>query len=169
MRTLLSFCSAEVELAVVESSDTSISGVTDEEPPVWSAAARDGLVDTSPPAQQQLKPVQRIPPRLGQHSSGSSRPPPQPAANGAAVNGHQGGLHGSALPSAAPAAALRDGRAASQRSDLLSLDDKDQPEPSHLQMPVAVRMLLHHYVSFMCLLLPLTHKTGISGMARRWL
>ena len=132
----------------MESSDTSISGVTDEEPPAWSAAARDGPVDTSPPVEQQLKPVQRIPPLLGQHSSGSSRPSPQPAVNGAAANGHQGELHGSALPPAAPVAALRAGRTASQRSDLLPPDEKSQPEPSQTQMPVAVRTLLHHCLTF---------------------
>jgi len=130
---------AEVELAVVESSDTSISGVTDEEPHVWSAAARDAPADTRPPAQQQLKPAQLIPALSDQHGSVSSRPLPQ-IAHGAAVNGHQGELGDSAVPSPALAAALRAGRTASQRSDPLPPGEKDQPESSLQPMPVAVRI-----------------------------
>ena len=178
---------------MVESSDTSISSVTDGEPPVWGAVARRGPVDTSSPAQaqqhqqhrqqqQQAKPVQASSQLRSQHGSISSgRPSPQSPVDEASTNGHLDALGGSAATLAAPVSTLRSGMTTRQQSDPVPLDERDQPDKPLCAMPTAVRTELHRcFASRFSTVLPRsltlrlapllrflnTHKRSCSGLHR---
>ena len=131
---------AELELTVVESSDTSISSMTDGEPPAPPTAAGCAPVDANSPVQRQPKPVLESSELRLQHGSISSgRPGPQPTHNGVSLNGHRDERSGSVVTPAAPPAALRDRTPRRQKSDPFPPDEQDQSEPSLMALPVAVR------------------------------
>ena len=157
----------EQDLTAVESSDISGRSVTNEEPPARGFATRSGPVDTSSPAQPQLDPAQASPKRRHRHGISSGGLLPQATADGTIMNGHQDESGVSAVASAAPVGSPGDGVSRIQRSDLVPPDERDQPEPSLLTMPVAVCTLLHDYVNSCAVSTLLSIATLATGMARR--